>query len=80
MTLPTTVNMVFRCRYTGGEAAVSDACVETGWFTPDEAMERITYDYMRKAFEDAHFFSGSQHFGTFRKKDREIIFTGDRLL
>ena len=80
MTLPTTVNMVFRCRNTGGEAAVSDACVETGWFTPDEAMERITYDYMRKAFEDAHFFSGSQHFGTFRKKDREIIFTGDRLL
>ena len=72
VTLPTTVSLVFLCRYVSGEAAVTDACVETGWFTPEEAGKRITHPYMRKAFEDACQHMGKTSFATFRLKDQEM--------
>ena len=80
MDLPTTVNMVFRCRYAGGKEAVSDESLEVGWFTPEEAMELISYPYMKKAFLDAHEYNGRQHFATFRKRDREIEFVNDQMV
>ena len=51
-TLPTTVNMVFRCRYAGGKESVTDECLEAGWFTPEEAARMIRYPYMKKVFFD----------------------------
>lgn len=80
MILPTTVNLVFRCRYVGGEPAASDESLEAGWFTPDEAMLRITQPYFRKAFEDAHHYRGEQHFGTFRKNETTTEIVSDCLL
>ena len=78
--LPTTVNLVFRCRYVSGKESVSDESLETGWFTPEEAMRMITQPHFRKAFRDALEYSGTQHFGTFRKKDRSVEFISDREL
>ena len=77
MTLPTTVNMVFKCRYVSGKESISDEFLEAGWFTPDEAMQIIRYPYMKKAFEDAHSYSGKLHFATFRKADRDMEFISD---
>lgn len=80
MELPPVVNLVFRCRYTGGEAAVSDESLETGWFTPDEAREMITQPNFRKAFDDALSNDGKQHFGTFRKRNLSVENISDREL
>ena len=73
--IPTTVNMIFRCRYVGGRETVSDACVEVGWFTPDEAGRIITNPCIKQAFEDARQYAGKPHFGTFRKNEQgtEIV-------
>ena len=80
MTLPTTVNIVFRCRYVSGKESVSDEFSEAGWFTPDEAFQIIRYPYIKKAFEDAHRYSGKPHFATFRKADRDIEFISDCMI
>ena len=53
---------------------------EAGWFAPDEAMQIIQYPYMKKAFEDAHRYSGKIHFATFRKTDRDIVFISDCMI
>lgn len=80
ITLPTTVNLVFRCRYLGGEPTASDESLEVGWFTPDEVLKMITQPHFRKAFEDAHRYCGHQHFGTFRKSSRSVEYVSDREL
>ena len=80
MTLPTTVNMVFRCRYVSGKESISDEFLEASWFTPDEALQIIRYPYMKKAFEDAHRYNGKPHFTTFRKVDHDIEFISDCLI
>ena len=80
ITMPPTVNLVFRCRYISGEPAASDESLEVGWFAPDEAMKMITQPYFRKAFEDAHQYCGHQHFGTFRKSDQSVEYVDDREL
>ncbi len=80
MTLPTTVNIVFRCRYVSGKEFVSDEFQDAGWFKPDEALQLIRYPYMKKAFEDAIRYSGKQHFATFRKTDRDTEFVSDCII
>ena len=80
MTLPTTVNMVFRCKYVSGQESTTDGFQEAGWFTPEEALIIIRYPYMKKAFEDAHRYSGKMHFATFKKVDRDIEFISDYMI
>ena len=80
MELPPTVNLVFRCRYVRGRETTSEESLEVGWFTPEEALQMIKHPYMKKAFEDAHRYDGSSHFGTFRKKDRDVAFVSDFLI
>ena len=66
MTLPTAVNLVFRCRFSGGTETVSDESLEVGWFTREEASSMISQTYLKKQFEDAISEQG-QHFGTFKR-------------
>ena len=80
MTLPTTVNMVFRCRYVSGKETVSEGFLDAGWFTPDEAVQMIRYPYMKKVFEDARRYGGKPHFAAFRKADRDLEFVSDCLV
>ena len=80
MTLPTTVNLVFRCRYVSGKESATDECLEAGWFDPEEAARMIGYPYIRKVFEDARRYSGKPHFATFRKADRDIDFISDCMI
>lgn len=80
MMLPTTVNIVFRCSYVSGKESISEEFQDAGWFTPDEAMQIISYPYMKKAFADASGYSGKAHFVTFRKVDRDIEFLSDCMI
>ena len=77
MTLPPTVNLVFRCRYVSGIASISDESLDTGWFAPDEALGMIVHPYFRKAFKDALGYCGRLHFAAFRRKDQAVIFESD---
>lgn len=80
MMLPTTVNIVFRCSYVSGKESISEEFQDAGWFTPDEAMQIISYPYMKKAFADASGYSGEAHFVTFRKVERDIEFLSDCMI
>lgn len=80
MTLPTTVNLVFRCSYISGTKCVSEECLKIGWFTPEEAVQMIQHPYLKQAFEDAIRCDSSPHFGTFRKNDSRTEFVSDCLL
>ena len=42
------VNIDFICRYVGGDLRTSDESTEVGWFTAEEAMEKITFPLTRK--------------------------------
>lgn len=68
------VNIDFVCRYTGGELTTSEESTEVAWFTPEEAMEVITFPLTRKRLKnmlsmdtDAHFF------GFQREKGFEVV-------
>ena len=57
------VNIDFTCRYVGGELTTSEESTEVAWFTPEEAMEVITFPLTKKRLRnmlsmdtDAHFF------------------------
>lgn len=80
MKLPTSVNLVFRCRYVSGTETISDESREVGWFTPDEALKMITQTYLKKEFEDAVEEKGKMHFDTFKKSHQSTEFLSDRIL
>lgn len=80
MTLPTAVNMVFRCRFSGGKETISDESMEVGWFTPEEASNMITENYLKKQFEDALGERGAQHFDTFRRTPGSTEFLSSQTL
>ena len=80
MDLPTTVNMVFRCCYAGGTEKVTEESLETGWFTPEEAMGMIGMDYIKKSLTDALALNGQTCFATFRKRDKEMEFVSELVL
>ena len=42
------VNIDFTARYTGGELAVSEESTEVAWFSPEKAIEMITFPLTKK--------------------------------
>ncbi|MCR5528144.1 MAG: NUDIX domain-containing protein [Saccharofermentans sp.] len=77
LTIPSTVNLTFICEYVGGEPKCSDESLETGWFTPEEALELITDVHLKKALENMLDPERKQHFATFRKEEDEVKFISD---
>ena len=64
------VNIDFVCRYIGGELTTSEESTEVAWFTPEEAMEVITFPLTKKRLvnmlsmdKNAHFFGFSRENG-----------------
>jgi 8-oxo-dGTP diphosphatase len=80
MTLPTTVNLVFRCRYLGGTETLSEESREVGWFTAEEAGNMITQTYLKKEFEDALGERGALHFDTFKRTPQSTEFLSSSIL
>ena len=50
------VNIDFTARYTGGTLTTSEESTEVGWFTPEQAMDRITFPLTKKRL--ANMLSG----------------------
>jgi len=63
------VNIDFTARYTGGKLTTSEESTEVGWFTRDEAMERITFPLTKKRL--ANMLSGDKrvHLFGFRREN-----------
>ena len=63
------VNMDFTARYTGGTLTTSEESTEVGWFTPEEAMARITFPLTKKRL--ANMLSGDRnvHLFGFRREN-----------
>lgn len=81
MILPTTVNLTFICKYVEGNETVSEESIEVDWFTPNEAKEKITDPFLRKAVEVLLEFDGKQHFCTFKSMaDGKIEFISDNFV
>jgi 8-oxo-dGTP diphosphatase len=67
------VNMDFTARYTGGTLTTSEESTEVGWFTPEEAMARITFPLTKKRL--ANMLSGDRNvhlFGFRRENSFEV--------
>lgn len=68
------VNIDFTARCTGGALATSEESTEVGWFTPDEAMDMITFPLTKKRLKN--MLSGDQTvhlFGFTRETGFEIV-------
>lgn len=63
------VNIDFTARYTGGALTTSEESTEVGWFSPEEAMEMITFPLTKKRL--ANMLSGEKcvHLFGFRRED-----------
>ena len=53
------VNIDYTARYTGGELTTSEESTEVGWFSPEEAMEIITFPLTKKRL--ANMLSGDKN-------------------
>ena len=68
------VNIDFTARYTGGKLTTSEESTEVGWFTPEQAMEMITFPLTKKRL--ANMLSGDRTvhlFGFRREKGFEVV-------
>ena len=63
------VNIDFTARYTGGTLTTSEESTEVGWFTPEEAMERITFPLTRKRLGNMLSGDRNVHLFGFRREN-----------
>ena len=63
------VNIDFTACYVGGELTTSEESTEVGWFTPEKAMEMITFPLTKKRL--ANMLSGDKtvHLFGFRREN-----------
>ncbi len=52
MKIPPIISFAFTCRYTGGEASVSDESEDVRWVTPEEAAGMVTHPLYAKRLAD----------------------------
>ena len=69
MMIPPTVNLVFICDYVSGTPTPSDEGLEVGWFTPEEAKEKVTSPHIRKALIEMLNYDGKMYFGAFMRNE-----------
>ena len=62
------VNIDFVCRYVGGELTTSEESTEVAWFTPEEAMEVITFPLTKKRLANMLSMDSHAHFFGFKRE------------
>jgi len=68
------VNIDFVCRYAGGELTISEESTEVAWFTPEEAMEVITFPLTKKRLINMLSMDNNAHFfGFTRENGFEVV-------
>lgn len=61
------VNIDFVCRYVGGELTTSEESTQVAWFTPEEAMEAITFPLTKKRLKNMLSLDTHAHFFGFKR-------------
>ena len=71
MKLPPVVNLTFCCQYIGGTEHITEECDDVGWFTAEEAKERVgdRFPTIQRKLDDLLAFDGTLNFVTFKKED-----------
>ena len=67
------VNMDFVCRYVSGALTTSEESTEVGWFTPEEAMEIITFPLTRKRLQNMLSMDKNAHFFGFIREPFTVV-------
>ncbi|MBR4360203.1 MAG: NUDIX domain-containing protein [Clostridia bacterium] len=80
LTLPPTVNLAFQCAYVSGEPSVTPESLESGWFTPEEARERVTYPLFAQVLTHLLAPREGVRFMAFRKREENVTLVHDALL
>ena len=63
------VNIDFVCRYAGGQLTTSEESTEVAWFTPEEAMEAITFPLTKKRLANMLSMDKNAHFFGFKREN-----------
>ena len=63
------VNIDFTARYTGGNLTTSEESTEVGWFTPEQAMEMITFPLTKKRLGNMLSGDKAVHLFGFRREN-----------
>lgn len=68
------VNIDFTARCTGGTLTTSEESTEVGWFSPEEAMERITFPLTQKRLRNMLSGDKTVHlFGFSRENGFDVV-------
>ena len=79
--LPPVVIFSFLCRFVSGEAVLKEECLEIGWFSPEEAIEKVQNPTYRKRLLDMLESNRHTHFCLFEKPGKEFgSFLSDTVL
>ena len=63
------VNIDFTARYVGGKLTTSEESTEVGWFTAEQAMERITFPLTKKRLSNMLAADNVAHLFGFRREN-----------
>ena len=63
------VNIDFTARYVGGKLTTSEESTEVGWFTAEQAMERITFPLTNKRLTNMLAADNVAHLFGFRREN-----------
>ena len=67
------VNIDFVCRYVSGQLTTSEESIEVAWFTPEEAMEAITFPLTKKRLENMLSMDKKAHFFGFIREPFTVV-------
>lgn len=67
------VNIDFTARYAGGELTTSEESTEVGWFTAEEAFEKITFPLTKKRLTNMLEGSRNAHLFCFRRDPFTVV-------
>ena len=67
------VNIDFVCRYVSGDLTTSDESTEVAWFTPEEAMEVITFPLTKKRLQNMLSMDKKAHFFGFIREPFTVV-------
>lgn len=71
------VNIDFTCRYAGGELTTSEESTEVRWFTPEDALEAITFPLTKKRLQNMLSGDKNAHLFCFRRDPFAVVEDGE---
>lgn len=67
------VGFVFKGRVIGGTACTSSESLEVGWFSREEALEKVSYGPTLDRLRDALNFDGTVRFKAYKNKPYRVV-------